>query len=79
MTTKGIREVIHKAVDDINDPEFLKAIYTILTEKLINYKYNLSPEQEEEIDKRIIAHKSGKSKSYNWPQAKKIIESKLKK
>lgn len=79
MTTVGLKRNIHEAVEKIDDPEFLKAVYTILAEKLVDYNYALTPAQEAEIDKRIAAYKSGKSKSYGWLQAKKVIQTKLKK
>jgi hypothetical protein len=79
MAGKTIRKELHQAIDNIDDEQFLKAIYTILAEKLSEYNYSLSLEQDKEVDRRIEAHKKGESKSYSWTQAKKSIKAKLKK
>jgi putative addiction module component (TIGR02574 family) len=79
MTRTTLKKELHQAIDNIQDEQFLKAIYTILSEKMSEYHYSLSRDQEAELDRRIAAHKSGESKSYSWPQAKKLIKSAIKK
>ena len=34
----------------------------------------LSAEQQEDLDKRIVRHKNGESKSYSWAEARAQIE-----
>jgi hypothetical protein len=78
MTRTALKKELHQAIDHIEDEQFLNAIYTILSNKLNEFEYVLTKEQELELDRRIAAHKSGESKSYSWAEAKKLIKSKIK-
>ncbi len=79
MTTKSLKKELHHAIDVIEDSLFLKAIYTLLNEKSKEYDFDLSENQKEELDRRVKAHKEGKSKSYSINEVKKYALSKLKK
>jgi putative addiction module component (TIGR02574 family) len=71
MTTVNLKKNIHKAVDKIDDPELLRAVYTILEREIENAEqYELTPAQKKELDRRLANHKSGKSKSYSWEEVK---------
>ena len=79
MTTKSLKKELHNAIDVIDDSSFLKAIYTLLNEKSKEYDFDLSEKQKEELNRRVKAHKEGKSKSYSINEVKKYSFSKLKK
>lgn len=79
MTTKTLKQNLHKAIDTIKDESFLQAVLTIVNEKTHEYEYDLSPEQWAEIDHRVKLHKAGKSKSYTIDEVSKYVKSRLKK
>ena len=79
MTTTVLKKEMHQAIDVIEDAGFLKAVHTILNEKKDEYDHDLSPDQWEEIDRRIKLHKAGKSKNYTWEEVRAYAKSKLKK
>lgn len=73
MTALALKEQLHKAIDNIEDKTFLQAVYTIINEKSNSKEFELSASQKRELDKRMKAHKSGKSKSYSWESIKKEL------
>ena len=77
MTATALKKELHKAIDIIEDESFLKAVYTIMNEKI--YDYDLTSEQWTEIEKRRKLYKSGKSQTYTWEEAKKMLRADLKK
>ena len=79
MTTKTLRQNLHKAIDNIKDDSFLQAVLTIVNEKKDNNEYDLSAEQWAEIDHRVKLHKAGKSKSYSLTEVVKYAKQKVKK
>jgi hypothetical protein len=76
MTASTLRKELHKAIDNIEDQSFLKAVFTIVNEK--KFEYDLSPDQWHDVEQAQKLHKSGKSKSYSWEEVKKHAKSKAK-
>ncbi len=74
--SSGLRNNLHQAIDQINDPGFLQAVYTIITDKLAHPTHILTADQEAELDRRILAHKQGLSKSYTWQEVKSKLSNK---
>lgn len=74
MTTILIKRKLTKAINEIDDSDFLEALHTIVNSKKEEEKtYQLSPEQKKELDRRQTRHKSGQSKSYSWAAVKKSL------
>ena len=78
MTTATVKKELHKAIENIDDTSFLKAVFKIVNEKSKAIDYELSDEQWQEIERRRELHKTGKSKSFSWLEAKTILAKKLK-
>jgi hypothetical protein len=76
MTANTLRKELHKAIDNIDDPSFLKAVFTIVNEK--KFEHDLSPDQWQEVEEVQKLHKSGKGKNYSWEEVKKHAQSKAK-
>ena len=74
MTTILIKKKLTKAINEIDDSEFLVALHTIVNSKKEEEKiYQLSSAQKKELDRRQARHKSGESKSYTWATVKKLL------
>ena len=74
MTTILIKKKLTKAINEIDDSEFLVALHTIVNSKKEEEKiYQLSSVQKRELDRRQARHKSGESKSYSWMAVKKSL------
>lgn len=74
MTTTLIKKKLTKAINEIEDTDFLQALHTIVNSKKKEESvYKLSTSQKNELDKRQANHKSGRSKSYSWPEVKKSL------
>jgi len=71
MTTSVLKRKLTRAINDIDDPEFLQALHTIVLSKNEEIIYHLTPAQKKELDRRRSNHLSGKSKSYTWEEVKK--------
>jgi Putative addiction module component len=72
MTTTLLKKKLTKAINEIEDEQFLKALDTIVSSKQEDEMiYELSAAQKKELDKRKANHLSGKSPSYSWAQVKK--------
>lgn len=76
MTIAAIRKKLKMYVDDVDDKK-VKALYTLL-EGDINESssFVLTKDHLEILDKEHAQHLSGKTKSYNWKEAKEIIRGK---
>lgn len=73
-----IRENLHKIIDQVEDEKILKAVYVLLEKEIVNnIDYELTVEQQAELDRRIAKHESGESKSYSWEEVKQKIRSGL--
>jgi isopropylmalate/homocitrate/citramalate synthase len=69
MNTVEKRDYIHNylyRVDDENIDEIFKKVQTLVEKDI-----TLTQAQEEEIEKRVMRHKNGESKSYSWSEVKK--------
>lgn len=74
MTTTLIKKKLAKAINEIDDPDFLEALHTIVNSKKDEESaYQLSTAQKKELDSRQTRHKSGQSKSYSWAEVKKSL------
>jgi putative addiction module component (TIGR02574 family) len=74
MTTVKLKKNIHKVVEKIDDAGLLQAVYTILEKQMeVTADYELTAAQKKELDKRIVSHKNGKSKSHSWAEVKKDL------
>ncbi|HWR32732.1 MAG TPA: addiction module protein, partial [Chitinophagaceae bacterium] len=77
MTTILIKKKLAKAINEIDDTDFLKALQTIVNSKKEEENiYQLSSEQKRELDKRQARHQSGESKSYSWTAVKRSLPKK---
>jgi len=76
MTITAIREKLKTYVDDVDDKK-VKALYTLLEDEIEeNTTFTLTKEHLAILDKEHTLHLSGKTKSYNWTEAKEIIRGK---
>ena len=74
MTTTLIKKKLAKAINEIDDSDFLKALHTIVSSKQEEEAiYQLSNAQKKELDKRAANHKAGLSKSFSWVEVKKSL------
>ena len=71
MTTSILKKKLARAIDEIDDTEFLKALHTIVQSKNEEPFFELSPAQKKELDRRRSSHLNGKSRSYTWAEVKK--------
>lgn len=72
MTTTLLKKKLTKAINEIEDEQFLEALHTIVSSKQEDEMiYELSAAQKKELDKRKANHLSGKSRSYSWAEVKK--------
>ena len=68
MNTLEKRDYIHNylyRVDDENIDEMFKKVQTLVEKDI-----TLTLAQEEEVEKRVLRHKNGESKSYSWSDVK---------
>lgn len=73
MTATALKKEIVKAIDTIEDENFLQAIYTIINNRNPTYDFELSDSEKNILRDREIAYKSGKSKVYTKEQVKKMV------
>lgn len=78
MTTSVLKKKLTKAIDNIEDADFLKALHTIVSSKTEETAFGLSATQKKELDRRMADHKAGRSKSYSWDEVKKSLLSRKK-
>ena len=79
MTASALKKEINKAISNLDDEQFLQAIYTILNNRLNKEEYVFSKEEKEELDKRKTNYKLGKTKVYTVAEVRKKIEVNLRK
>ena len=73
MSNILIRKNINRAIKEIDDENFLEAVYTIVTNKIEQSVFELSDDLKNELDIRKQNHKNDKSASYTWESIKKEI------
>ncbi len=71
MTTTILKKQINQLIGDIEDKDFLQAVYTIIANKADEADTELAPEIKTALDQRKENHTKGTSKSYSWPSVKK--------
>ncbi len=76
MTTLAIRKKLISFIADADDKK-VKGLYLLIEDEITGKeKLRLSAEQELFLDEERKKHISGKSKSFTWGEAKKIIRKK---
>lgn len=76
MTVAAIREKLKLSVDDVDDKK-VKALHTLLEDDIAeNTAPGLTKEQLQNVGEEHALHISGKTKSYSWDEAKKMIRGK---
>ena len=79
MTTTLIRKKLISYLENADEKK-VKAVYTIFEDEINQENsFTLSEEQLKILDSEKEKHLSGKSKSYTWEDAKKIIRGEKKK
>lgn len=77
MTSSAIRNNIYKALENIDDSKFLKAVFEIVSEKAeSSHFFELNDKQKALLDEREQEYIQGKGKNFNWQEAKKMIRGK---
>ena len=77
MTTTALKSNINKALENIDDAKFLKAVFEIVSSKVESHEfYELTKEQKAMLDEREKEYKQGKGSNYTWEETKKIIRNK---
>ena len=66
MTKALLKQSITKQIGKIEDENFLKAVYTIVSNKAEEAFFELNNKMKKELDARKENHKKGISKSYSW-------------
>lgn len=78
MTTTAIRKKLINYIADADEKK-IKGLYLLVEDEITeNSKYNLSANDVKTLEKDREQHLKGKSKSYSWQEAKKIIRGKKK-
>jgi hypothetical protein len=76
MKVSVIREKLKTYVDDVDDKK-VKALYALLEDEIEEGpSFGFTKEEISILDKEHALHLSGKTKSYNWEEAKAIIRGK---
>lgn len=70
MGVAQIREELHQFINQA-DERILTLIYGMMK---ADKEGLLTADQQVDLDKRIVRHKNGESKSYSWPEARTQIE-----
>lgn len=75
MSTQEIKHFLHESIETV-DEKFLNVMFSMLQSYINNDTddFVLSKEQKAELDRRVIAHKNGTSKSYSWEDVKKGLK-----
>ena len=70
MGAVQIREELHQFINQA-DERVLNLIYGMMK---ADNEGLLTAEQQEDLDKRIVRHKKGESKSFSWAEARAQVE-----
>ncbi|MFI5151092.1 MAG: hypothetical protein ACHQRM_15260 [Bacteroidia bacterium] len=81
MTTHTLKKELHRAIDDMADTSFLKAVHALFKEYALNYDnaYELSASEKKELDIQKKNYEAGKTKSYSVSEVRKRAIASLKK
>jgi hypothetical protein len=78
MTSMAIRKKLMTYIADADDKK-VKGLYMLVEDEITGgEKFKLSGEHLKIVEQERQKHVKGKSKSYNWDEAKQIIRSKRK-
>lgn len=77
MTTAAIRKKLMTYIADADDKK-VKGLYMLVEDEITGGKFKLSAEHLKILEQERDKHVKGKSKSYNWEEAKQIIRGKRK-
>ena len=75
MTVAALKKEISRAIININDAEFLKAVFAIIHDKSNEQNFEFSDELKKILDERKKNHRQGKSKSMSLSEVRKKITS----
>ena len=74
MSSIELKMSIFEMLTATKDSKLIRSIYQLLKSNVISQDdITLSVSQIKELDRRMKDHQSGKSKSYTWEEAKKMI------
>ncbi|CAN5415014.1 hypothetical protein BH11BAC1_BH11BAC1_08470 [soil metagenome] len=73
MTTITLKKNLHKFIDEINDVDYLKSIYTILSDKFSDVTFEYSDDMKKMLEERKQKHLRGEGKLYTWNEGKRKI------
>lgn len=71
MSTVILKKNIKEVISKIEDENFLKAVYTIVSNKAEESVFELDEDMKKELDSRKQNHIKGVSRSYSWQDVKK--------
>ena len=73
MTTTAIRKKLMTYIAEADDKK-IKGLYMLVEDEISNKEiFQLSEKDLKMLEQDRAAHLKGKSKSYNWEEAKQII------
>ena len=74
MTVTAIRERLHEYINAADDKQ-IKAIYTILEDKIVHEPYDWSKDKEfvAELDERVRRYEAGIDKGHTWEELEASI------
>ncbi len=73
MTTAAIRKKLMTYIADADDKK-VKGLYMLVEDEISNKEtFQLSAKDLKILEQDRVKHLKGKSKSYNWEEAKQII------
>lgn len=79
MTVASLKKEISKAITDIDDAAFLKAVYTIIYNKANETRYTFSDELKKTLNTRKKSYNSKKTKSFSVSETRKHLVSLIQK
>lgn len=79
MTTSTLKNKINKAIELIEDEEFLKAVYVLINNKSKSMEYIYPAQLKNELEESSALYKAGKSKTFTLSEVVKKVEKNLSK
>ena len=75
MSAAEIKQHLYKAIEEIDDEDFLQAVYTIVASKAAQgEEYELTAEQLNMLEERRAQYLRGEGKSYTWDEVKERLK-----